>query len=370
MPAKISRLRELDFLRGLAIILVLFRHQYIFDFTYYFMGWIGVDLFFVLSGFFVSGLLFKEYLKFGNVKPVNFLIRRGFKIYPVYYIFYLVYLIPILAKGNLNYGLMFADLTFVQNYVSGWGYSFDGSWSLAVEEHFYFALAIFSWVAIKNKWLKLEIENTKKGLGKIEIIIILVMIVCLGLRVVTNLFYPEQVERNFAMTHLRIDSLLTGVFISYFFYFRIEYLKIIFEKYKISFLVIVILGLAWTPFINPVNSFFAKTIGFTLLYVSFAIVLMFFLVSENINKKLNVIFTSPIVNGVSKIGTYSYSIYIIHGFINYAFAEVQNRYGFYNNYYLNFIITTLLSVVVGMLMTKLVESYFLNLRDKYFPNRI
>ena len=356
-------------MRGLAILLVLFRHQYIFDCTY-FAGWIGVDLFFVLSGFLVSGLLFKEYLKFGNVKPVNFLIRRGFKIYPVYYIFYLAYLIPIFAKGNLNLGLMFADLTFVQNYVSGWGYGFVASWSLAVEEHFYFALAIFSWVAIKNNWVKLEIENTKKGLGKIEIIIILVMIICLGLRVANNLFYPKEVERNFSMTHLRIDSLLAGVFISYLFYFRLEYLKKIFEKYKILFFVIIILGLVWTPFMNPINSFFVKTIGFTLLYVSFGLILVFFLINQNINAKLNLVLTAPVVNTISKIGTYSYSIYIIHGFVNYSFAEILTRYELYNNYYLNFIITTILSVVVGMLMNNLAERYFLNLRDKYFPNRI
>ena len=61
----VNRLRELDFLRGIAIILVLFRHQVLFDFLET-MGWIGVDLFFVLSGFLVSGLLFKEYQKFIN----------------------------------------------------------------------------------------------------------------------------------------------------------------------------------------------------------------------------------------------------------------------------------------------------------------
>jgi peptidoglycan/LPS O-acetylase OafA/YrhL len=86
-----SGLREIDFLRGIAILLVLLRHQYLFTFTSR-MGWIGVDLFFVLSGFLVSGLLFKEYVKFGDIKPKLFLIRRGFKIYPIYFLFYLSFL--------------------------------------------------------------------------------------------------------------------------------------------------------------------------------------------------------------------------------------------------------------------------------------
>ncbi len=73
MINKNNRLRELDFLRGIAIILVLLNHKHLFDFTQT-VGWVGVDLFFVLSGFLVSGLLFKEYIKFGNIKPLLFLI--------------------------------------------------------------------------------------------------------------------------------------------------------------------------------------------------------------------------------------------------------------------------------------------------------
>src|SRR6476620_3973805 len=78
------RLTELDFLRGVAVILVLFGHHYLISYTGT-MGWIGVDLFFVLSGFLVSGLLFSEYKKFGDIDPKRFLIRRGFKIYPAFY---------------------------------------------------------------------------------------------------------------------------------------------------------------------------------------------------------------------------------------------------------------------------------------------
>ena len=78
------RLQEIDFLRGLAILIVLFRHHWLTSFTFNF-GWAGVDLFFVLSGFLVSGLLFSEYKKFGDLKPFRFLVRRGFKIYPMFF---------------------------------------------------------------------------------------------------------------------------------------------------------------------------------------------------------------------------------------------------------------------------------------------
>ena len=68
MSIQTYRLRELDFLRGIAILLVICRHKEVVHFLKQ-MGWIGVDLFFVLSGFLVSGLLFREYQKFGNIRP-------------------------------------------------------------------------------------------------------------------------------------------------------------------------------------------------------------------------------------------------------------------------------------------------------------
>ena len=73
----IHRNQSLDVLRGLAILLVLGRHN-----EYYGLwqraGWIGVDLFFVLSGFLISGLLFSEYVETGTISLGRFLLRVEF----------------------------------------------------------------------------------------------------------------------------------------------------------------------------------------------------------------------------------------------------------------------------------------------------
>src|SRR6266851_2933114 len=73
----------LDALRGAAVLVVFSRHI-AFPIIGRF-GWVGVDLFFVLSGFLVSGLLFREFQRTGHVQPGRFLIRRAFKIYPQFY---------------------------------------------------------------------------------------------------------------------------------------------------------------------------------------------------------------------------------------------------------------------------------------------
>src|ERR1044072_1393050 len=87
-----GRSLPLDMLRGVAILLVLGRH-YVVDpeqlgswgapaAIWTQIGWAGVDLFFVLSGFLVSGLIFAEYRQSGEVDIRRFFICTGFKIWP------------------------------------------------------------------------------------------------------------------------------------------------------------------------------------------------------------------------------------------------------------------------------------------------
>jgi len=193
-----NRLRELDFLRGIAIILVIFRHQLLFDFLKT-MGWIGVDLFFVLSGFLVSGLLFKEYQKFGSINAKLFLIRRGFKIYPIYYLTLIGYILPRILLHKLDLTKVFYDLIFIQNYALGWGYLYTASWSLAVEEHFYFGLALLLWLIFNKK--AFSFDTNPNGFSNFEKLLCFIFVTILGLRFASNYYFPVDTVRHITMTH-------------------------------------------------------------------------------------------------------------------------------------------------------------------------
>src|ERR1700733_8613286 len=91
---------ELDFIRGIAILMVIDFHGartfLLAPFAWMGFanfGWAGVDVFFVLSGFLVGGLLVKEWKLFGRINSKQFLIRRGFKIWPQYYFFLILMLL-------------------------------------------------------------------------------------------------------------------------------------------------------------------------------------------------------------------------------------------------------------------------------------
>lgn len=367
MTSKIIRLKQLDFLRGLAILLVMFRHQYINSYLDR-MGWIGVDLFFVLSGFLVSGLLFKEYEKFGDINPKLFLIRRGFKIYPLYYIALLFYFLQFLRFDNIDFYKIFSEIFFFQNYTHGWGYLNQASWSLAIEEHFYFLIVLSFYWAFKNKIINHQSNN--KNISIFEKSIYGVLILCLILRYFISFYFTEiEFKHKFTMTHLRLDSLLFGVLISYYIHFKYEILLQFYTKFKKILFLIALLFVSWTPFVVVKDSYFIVTIGFTLLYIAFGILLVSFLLEKNIVENLNKYLSKKVVELMSKIGFASYSIYLFHSLVIFFFGMLYKYKLVPYNRLIFSILSISLSLISGVYITKYIEEYFLNLREKYFPRR-
>src|SRR5262245_52834501 len=170
-------------------------------------GWAGVDLFFVISGFLVGGLLFRELRDRGTVASGHFLIRRGFKIYPAFYFMLACTLVPVLAVGvERPVDRIVSELFFLQSYTSGlWRHT----WSLAVEEHFYLLLALLFAVATAGRM------RAYFGLRSVLGLYVVTAAVCLLLRIrlSTSLSYSHMT--HLFATHLRLDSLFFGVLLSY-----------------------------------------------------------------------------------------------------------------------------------------------------------
>lgn len=186
----------------------------------------------------------------------------------------------------------------------------------------------------------------------------------------SNYYFPElETSRNFTATHLRIDSLLAGVLLSYWINFKLLLFSKFMKKYHIYILLLIPFLLAWTPFVEPLSSKIVMTVGFSFLFIAFTLLLGIFLINSRINICLNKIFSKRIVDFIAQIGFCSYSIYIIHTLVNISVRYVSSLLKIYLNSSLYFLVTSIISISLGFILTHYFENYFLSIRNKYFPSR-
>ena len=168
-PSAAGRIPALDGLRGCAIVLVILFHANVWfggEFggpggvlsLVFGAGWIGVDLFFVLSGFLITRLLLEDRVREDRSAFFRkFYLRRALRIFPLYYGFLLLYLLlprselfnnahtHVPAIGTLSLAFFF------YNFQSALGHltipTLNAFWSLCVEEHFYLFWPLLVWAA-------------------------------------------------------------------------------------------------------------------------------------------------------------------------------------------------------------------------------
>lgn len=331
--------------------LVLFRHHHLLPVLEK-AGWIGVDLFFVLSGFLVSGLLFQEYREFHTIAAGRFLARRGFKIYPL---FYLYLMIAVAIEQLFYYGVdkraLLADIFFIQSYHLGvWPHT----WSLAVEEHFYIGLTLLVLLLVKTKLLDQVKLVTLLFFG------LALLSFSLRLSIVTT-NGPIKFMHHFA-THLRMDSLLFGVLISYYYHFRKELFVSFFQKNRKVFYFLSTL-LLLPAFLLPAEHPFMYTIGLTFIYTGFGILLSLFITDVQINRRLDRLVGRRATNLVSVIGYCSYAIYLFH------FPLLQYIQRLALSPFPGFLLYFLGSMAVGIIISKTVERRILKLKDRWIPRK-
>jgi peptidoglycan/LPS O-acetylase OafA/YrhL len=143
----------LDLLRARAIIIVVIYHAGIMGFPLpgqvHRFGWIGVDLFFVLSGYLIGGQLLAPIARGQGIKLGRFFVRRALRILPAYLVVLAVYF---LLPSWREYPEMFPLWKFllsVQNIGLRGGTAFSHAWSLAVEDQFYLLLPVVLLLVIR-----------------------------------------------------------------------------------------------------------------------------------------------------------------------------------------------------------------------------
>lgn len=302
-------------------------------------GWAGVDIFFVLSGFLVGGLLVKEWQLKSRIDSKRFLIRRAFKIWPQYYFF----LLAILLSGHRKWKFLWGNFLNIQNYVGGVAHT----WTLAVEEHAYLLLlAVLAFAAYQRI--------------KMRSLFLSIALIALSVVVWRTVLSARNVN-VFTRTDTRIDGILYGLLLAILYHHAPEVFRKI-QGWTFLWLSVVCLALAYFR-LNPTGWWSGDVSYFCADAMGVALLLMLYKHWEA--KKRTALYRL-----IAWIGLYSYGIYLWHVSVIAPCEYVAQRLPFQAGNVFIRVAPIVAGVVVGVLTTKLIEFPALTLRDRLFPRQV
>jgi peptidoglycan/LPS O-acetylase OafA/YrhL len=362
------RVFSLDVLRGVAILLVLIRHTPGAPTSgvaglFYEVGWTGVDLFFVLSGYLISGLLYGELDATGGIKVGRFWLRRGFKIWPSYFICYGGWLLSKAgadlltgagAKAGARLRAALPNLIFIQNYVAP-DAAWPHSWSLAIEEHFYLALPVLFVAACARR--------RGRPLAGLPVAAVSLCLAVLCVRLWAYAGGARDWQSFYYPTHMRADALAFGVLLGYVQRYHREKFRAVGRAwpYLLAFAAPLIASAAVFPLeASP----FSYLFGFTLLYLAYGGLVVVAGTHPDFGSRWK------ITRAVAWLGVYSYTIYLAHSVVfRLPFVSTGIERLFREHAWGDAVAFWLLSVAGGVALSLCVERPFLRLRAKLYPPR-
>lgn len=365
--------KNLDGLRFLAAFMVILQHvsEYktnantalsnVFKHQFSVLGAHGVSLFFVLSGFLIFFLLFKEQEIKGKVNVKNFYVRRMLRIWPLYFGFGIIMILFIdaifggmgttlntpvstnllyLFTFSINFQLLFAvpNKGIIELY-----------WSVCIEEQFYL---IAPWLIKKNRLL-----------------IMIISLITIGIASRLIIYYLQQQQivhleddMMYFFTLCRLDNFGYGALAAYCFFKENIFIAV--KKYTANYVVQAVVILFVLLYISNCISF---PYTFNLLFSPIMVSILFgyIILAASTGKFI----INLEYNILKLLGKYSYGIYIFHAVVSQiillVFMKVFDNNGFWIYDVLLPIACVIATAVVAGLSYELYEKWFLQLKDKF-----
>ncbi len=317
------------------------------------IGWAGVDLFFVLSGFLIGGLLMREVQGRGRIDASRFLLRRAYKLWPNYLVFLL--LAGVVFRPS-RVAQIVPNFVHLQNYL---GTPIAHTWSLAVEEHFYvlFALA----VAFLARRREVDFHHVRW-----------ICLGCVAIALVSRLlgtYLGESPQLLDEATHNRIDTLALGILLASLYRFRPE----AFERMAGRRRLLASVALAGVAFaaVFAHDSTPMHTVGFDVVALAAAATVVLFFSSRPGVGVLGKARQTRIYLVVASVGYYSYGIYLWHlsGVTVYSLLARRAHLPESLDATLGNVVYLFLAIGIGVASTKLIEEPMLRLRERRAPAR-
>jgi peptidoglycan/LPS O-acetylase OafA/YrhL len=363
-----SRNPGLDTLRAGAIALV---------FTYHYMvfvsgkptfgvlsevGWTGVDLFFVLSGYLIGNQLMFGLSTGRRISMPHFVLRRWLRTCPAFWVVLVAYALWPTVLAGAPMPALWRFLTFTQNIGLRPGTAFSHAWSLCIEEQFYVVLPLFIVVAGA---LRLGIRAAWITMG---------VLLALGIASRAALWFWCGTEATgridlyytwvYYGTLCRFDEFLPGVALALIRHSHPVLWQRLLARGAESFLlgtllvVVMLFGVDVAYEADGYGYFFFMSVfGYSLIAVAFSILVLSALSVHSPLARIR-------IPGVQTLALWSYSIYLSHKAVGHV-VKISGA-SWPDGFML--IATVFVSLALGGLMYTYVEQPFMRLRETYFPD--
>ncbi len=330
-------------LRGISVILVILFHL---NENLFFLGYLGVDIFFIISGYVITLTLHKEYIKNKKINIVDFYLRRIKRLLPsiIVCVFstYFLYLIlndliyfKEISKSAFSSIFGFSNIYFLlsnQDYfINNLDNPFIHTWSLGIEEQFYFFYPFILFLFYK--------------IYKIYKINLFVLILILSLFLFIINYLDNPLFNNFYFPLTRFWEILLGCLL-----FFTPKIKLDFYKSSIFIICFFFLSFYLILFIDPIN------IKKNIIIISSLTFLNIYLNNNIFLKLINI----KLINYIGKI---SYSLYLFHFPTIFFLTYISNEYLFY-------VSSIFLMSLIAILNYNFVEIFFRRFNFNYYKKYI
>lgn len=365
------RAPALDTLRALAITLVFAYHYRIFvsgepslGWTSV-VGWVGVDLFFVLSGYLIGNQLFAALRRGEPLSLKTFYARRALRTWPAFWVVLAAYFLFPSVMGGRPPPPLWSFLTFTQNFGLQPGTAFSHAWSLCIEEQFYLVLPLVVLAARRFGTHRSQAWLLLAGLMMIGITARALLWARHGLEATGQMdgYYPHI----YYATLCRFDEFLPGVAVALLKNFHPTVWRRVQARGQTLLAVALVAtagmlyGVHSHYFVEGVGyGFFMTVFGYSLMAMAFALLLMAALSPSSWLHRAH-------IPGAATLALWSYSIYLTHKAVGFIVKGQAASFELSPTSML--LVTVVLSVAMGGVLYLLVERPFMALRQRHFPVR-
>jgi len=361
--SKTDRIYGLDLMRFCAIFSVLFSHTlYIaivpdfpkLEFVAALLGFIGVEVFFVLSGFLIGGILLEKLdKKIYLVALKHFWLRRWFRTFPNYYLFLLINIL-LFVRDFTDITPIWRYFFFFQNFFSESRKFYPESWSLAIEEWFYVLFPIII-LLLSKIWPH---KTFKYNFAFAAISLLAIITLARTLYIIMAL--PKwDLELRHVLVY-RLDAPIYGVIAAFLQKFYAIYWNKKTTSYLTFALILFFIGLYFFKAISTNQE--SDTIALILIFPCYS--LAFSLLLPQLSDWRTQ--TTFISKWIERISIWSYSLYLCH----LPLGSFFKKYIFINSSNIIITITGMLlyvssSIILAGVIFRYFETKLTNLRERF-----